>query len=280
MKTLRSAADMTAFSNRIRQEGGKIAFVPTMGYLHQGHVSLIHTAKKYTDIVVTSIFVNPIQFGPSEDLESYPRDLKRDKKTATNAGTAVLFVPSEKELYPAGFQTFVNVEELSRGLCGRSRSGHFRGVTTVVAKLFNIVKPHYAVFGQKDAQQVAVIQRMITDLNYDIELVVAPIIRDQDGLAMSSRNSYLSSGERQDALVLHRALRQAEEMVRAGERNSQTIMAKMQQIITSAPSSNVDYIEIVDQISLVPVQFIDCPVIVAIAVFIGKTRLIDNCYIS
>jgi pantoate--beta-alanine ligase len=271
---------MSELSDEWRSKELRIAFVPTMGYLHAGHTSLMQIAQSNGDIVVSSIFVNPIQFAPHEDLDKYPRDLARDQKMAEQAGTVVLFVPSEKEMYHQDFQTFINVEEITRGLCGRSRPGHFRGVTTVVAKLFNIVKPHCAVFGQKDAQQVAVIRMMIRDLNYAIELIVGPIVREPDGLAMSSRNAYLSAQERQDALVLFKSLEHARKLVQNGERNSHVVVAEMEKIVNSVDSSRIDYIEIVDNRTLLPLDSIHDGTLLALAVYIGKTRLIDNCIIN
>jgi len=280
LKIIRSLSEMSGHARERREQGCKIALVPTMGYLHLGHLSLMRIARQYAEEVVTSIFVNPIQFGPREDLSSYPRDPERDQKLAAEAGTATLFIPADNDMYPQGFQSFVDVEKITQGLCGRSRPGHFRGVATVVAKLFNIVQPHYAVFGQKDAQQVAVIRRMVADLNMPVEIIIAPIVREPDGLAMSSRNVYLSGQERQDALVLYRSLAMAQEMIQQGEREPQAVISRMTGLISAVPSSRIDYIEIVDAASLEPVQRLAGELLLALAVYIGRTRLIDNCLVT
>ncbi|MFA6141736.1 MAG: pantoate--beta-alanine ligase [Candidatus Omnitrophota bacterium] len=276
MKLVDSIQRMATLSRMYRKEGKAIGFVPTMGYLHEGHLSLIRTAKKHTDMVVVSIFVNPIQFSPSEDLEKYPRDLKRDEELARSAGVDIIFCPSAKDMYPDGYVTYVNVEDLTDTMCGVSRPGHFKGVLTVVAKLFGIVKPDMAYFGQKDAQQAVVVKKMADDLNMGIEVKVLPIVREKDGLAMSSRNIYLSADDRRDAVVLYRSLQDAESAVRKGERDPKKIIKMMSDMISHVPTSKIDYISIVDTKNLKDVDRIDGEVLIALAVFIGKTRLIDN----
>jgi pantoate--beta-alanine ligase len=267
---------MSTFVKMMKKEGKSIGFVPTMGYLHDGHMSLVKTAKKHTDIVVLSIFVNPLQFGSGEDYEKYPRDFKRDEELARGAGVDVIFYPSVKEMYPNGYATAVNVERLTDTLCGASRPGHFKGVTTVVAKLFGIVKPDIAYFGQKDAQQAIIIKKMVEDLNMGIEIKVMPVVREKDGLAMSSRNAYLSDEERKEAVVLYQSLKKAEELIRQGEKDPKKIIKTMEGMIKSRPALKTDYISIVDMKELKPVDAISGEVLVALAVFAGKTRLIDN----
>lgn len=259
-----------------KKENYRIALVPTMGFLHAGHESLIKAAAKENDKVVVSIFVNPIQFGPNEDYSTYPRDMEKDIDTCREAGADCIFAPEPKEMYGEGSYTFVNVEKLTEGLCGAKRPGHFRGVCTVVSKLFNIVTPYRAYFGQKDAQQLAVIRKMVKDLNFDIEIVGCPIIREADGLAMSSRNTYLSQDERKAALVLSRSLNLAKTALSNGERNVDTIKKIINTEIEKEPLSRIDYIEIVDSENLQSVETVNRSVLVAIAVYIGKTRLIDN----
>ncbi|NLG83579.1 MAG: pantoate--beta-alanine ligase [Firmicutes bacterium] len=259
-----------------RREGKSIGFVPTMGYLHDGHLALIRRARAENGFVVVSIFVNPTQFGPNEDFARYPRDLARDLDLCRGAGVDLVFAPEVAQMYPPGFQTYVEVEELSQGLCGASRPGHFRGVATVVTKLFNIVTPDRAYFGEKDAQQLRVIKRMVVDLNFPLEIVAVPTVREPDGLAMSSRNTYLSPQERQAALVLYRALCLAKDLFVRGERRAEEILARMRELIAAEPLARIDYVAIVDDETLAPVERIDRPVLVALAVFIGPTRLIDN----
>jgi len=255
-----------------KSKGYSIGFVPTMGYLHEGHVSLIERAKKDNDRVVISIFVNPIQFGPNEDLASYPRDIERDFKICEAAGGDLIFNPSAEEMYFDDFATFVDVSNLTEGLCGEKRPGHFKGVCTVVSKLFNIVMPRRAYFGEKDAQQLAVIKRMVRDLNMDLEIVPCPIIREEDGLAKSSRNTYLSSEERKAALVLSRALNLAKESLSQGQRSGEKIKALIIEEISKEPLARIDYIEVVDSLSLQRASVVEKDILVAIAVFIGKTR--------
>ena len=280
MKVVTSVRGMQRLAEAWRRQGRRIGFVPTMGCLHVGHLSLIRIAKQRSDIVVVSIFVNPTQFGPKEDFKRYPRDLTRDKKLAAGAGCDVLFVPRTQDMYPQGYATYVTVEGLSKGLCGRSRPTHFRGVTTVVAKLFHIVKPHLAVFGQKDAQQAVILQRMAGDMNFDTRILVAPIVREKDGLAMSSRNVYLSTGERKQALVLSRALRKAKQMVSKGERKVSVIKNAIIQLIRGAEDGVIDYVEVVHPETLEDLTLLEDRALVALAVKFGSTRLIDNTLIK
>lgn len=259
-----------------RRQGFSVGLVPTMGYLHEGHKSLITRAVSENDKVVVSVFVNPMQFGPSEDLESYPRDMDRDAALCEEAGAALIFHPEPSEMYHDGFSSYVDMDTLTGGLCGKSRPVHFRGVCTVVAKLFNIVVPDRAYFGQKDAQQLAVIRHMADDLSYGIEIKGCPIVREADGLARSSRNTYLDKEERQAALVLNRALLEGKKLIESGERDAEIIKNKVTGIINSEPMASIDYVEAVSWDSLEPVTNINGPVLVAVAVFIGKTRLIDN----
>jgi pantoate--beta-alanine ligase len=231
MKIITKITDMQEQADRLRRQGKKIGLVPTMGYLHEGHLSLVREAQKHSDLVVMSIFVNPTQFGPNEDLEDYPRDFDWDAELARTAGCDIIFYPDVSEIYPGNYLTSVIVEKITKVLCGVSRPTHFRGVTTIVAKLFNIVKPHIAVFGQKDAQQAIVIKKMVVDLNYDIEIIVAPIIREADGLAMSSRNTYLTLGQRKQAAVLYQSLMAAGKMIEAGERDARIIKNQVRQMI-------------------------------------------------
>ena len=259
-----------------KSQGLKVGFVPTMGYLHEGHESLIKRASEENDKVVVSIFVNPIQFGPKEDLSTYPRDLERDSKVCEGAGADIIFHPKSEEMYFEDFSTFVDMNGLTSGLCGKSRPTHFRGVCTVVTKLFNIVLPDRAYFGEKDAQQLAIIKRMVRDLNIDVEVIGCPIVREKDGLAKSSRNTYLSIEERSAATILSKALNIAREKIKDGERTSSNIISTIKEIIESEKLTRIDYIEVVDSFSMEGVDTIEKSVLVAIAVFIGKTRLIDN----
>ncbi len=276
-KWIKSIDEMQKISKVYKKNGKTIGFVPTMGYLHEGHISLIRCAKRENDIVIVSIFVNPIQFGENEDLDKYPRDIKRDLTICNNEGVDIVFNPSYEDMYPEGFQTYVVVEELTKGLCGNYRPGHFRGVTTVVTKLFNIVKPDRAYFGKKDYQQFKVIQRMVKDLNMDVEVIGCPLIREEDGLAMSSRNKYLSPEERESALSLSRALFRAKEMFEEGERSAEKLKEEMERIILSYPHvKEIQYIEIVDPETLKPKKEAERGDVIALAVFVGDTRLIDN----
>lgn len=255
---------------------GPVGFVPTMGYLHDGHLSLVRAAKEQCASVVVSIFVNPTQFGPNEDLDAYPRDLERDLRLLREAGVDLVWTPTPEVMYPEGYQTWVTVEKLTQPLEGARRPGHFRGVTTVVAKLFNAVRPDKAFFGQKDAQQAAVIRRMTLDLSYPIEIVVCPTQREADGLAMSSRNTYLSPEEREAATVLYRALKAAEAAYKAGERNADVLRQVMRDTILAEPLAELQYVSCADYDTLEELQFVQGKALLSMAVFIGKTRLIDN----
>lgn len=259
-----------------RRAGQRIGFVPTMGYLHEGHLTLVRRARELSDYVVVSIFVNPLQFGPKEDFSRYPRDLERDSTLLREAGCDLLFAPSVEEMYPQPVYTAVEPTHLIEHLCGASRPGHFRGVGTVVTKLFNIVEPDIACFGEKDAQQLAVIRRMVADLNMNVEIIAVPTVREADGLAMSSRNTYLGPDERQAAVVLSRALRLAADLAVRGERDAGAITGAMRALVEAEPLARVDYIQTVDAATLQPVARLEGRVLVALAVFIGKTRLIDN----
>lgn len=259
-----------------KKEGLTVGLVPTMGYLHEGHASLIKKAVEDNDRVVTSIFVNPTQFAPTEDLESYPRDLEKDSRLCESLGVNLIFHPEPEEMYAPDFCTWVDMDVLSKTLCGKSRPIHFRGVCTVVSKLFNIVTPDRAYFGQKDAQQLAIIRRMVRDLNMDIEIVGCPIVREEDGLAKSSRNTYLNEEERKAALVLSQSIFLGQKMVREGETDAAKIKAAMTEKIQSEPLARIDYVEIVDGLSMQPVDTVKSQTLAAIAVYIGKTRLIDN----
>lgn len=276
MKIISTIREMQNESDALRQAGKTIGFVPTMGYLHEGHLSLVRLAKLRADVVVLSIFVNPTQFGPQEDFDRYPRDFERDERLARQEGVDILFAPSAEEMYPPGYCTWVNVEKLTETLCGASRPGHFRGVTTVCTKLFLAVKPHFAVFGQKDAQQAVVIRRMVKDLNFGIDIIVAPIVREPDGLAMSSRNLYLSPEEKMAALVIPQSLRLAENLVKEGERQVPRIISAMREKISTQPEVRIDYIAIVNPETLEPLQQITSEALIAIAAYVGKARLIDN----
>lgn len=259
-----------------KKQGLSVGLVPTMGYLHEGHKSLIDRAVAENDKVVVSVFVNPMQFGPTEDLESYPRDMDRDAALCENAGADLIFHPEPSEMYEDDFSSFVDMNTLTGGLCGKTRPIHFRGVCTVVAKLFNIVTPDRAYFGQKDAQQLAVIRHMVSDLSYGIEIVGCPIIREEDGLAKSSRNTYLNTDERKAALILSQSLKEGKKLVEAGEKDASKIKKAITDKINTEPLAKIDYVEVVDWKTLEPVETIDGTILTAIAVYIGKTRLIDN----
>ncbi len=276
----KTVAETRAKVKEWRSKGLSVGLVPTMGYLHEGHQSLIKKAVEQNDRVVVSIFVNPIQFAPNEDLATYPRDLEADKKLCESTGAALIFNPEPIEMYPNGFSTHVAMENLTKELCGKTRPTHFGGVCTVVSKLFNIVQPDKAYFGQKDAQQLAIIKRMVQDLNFDIEIVGCPIVREADGLAKSSRNTYLSADERRAALILNKAIKLGEDMVKNGERNAKTVIDAMTEKICSEPLARIDYVNAVDALSITPVEELTGDVLVAIAVYIGKTRLIDNFIIN
>ncbi len=276
METICSPGEMAAWADRVRLAGRTICLVPTMGFFHEGHLALMRRAGEIADEVVVSLFVNPMQFGPSEDLSRYPRAFERDAELAAAAGAAVLFAPAAEEVYPPGFRTKVSVSGLTETLCGLSRPGHFDGVTTVVAKLFHLVKPHLAVFGAKDFQQLAVIRKMVSDLNWDVNIIGHPIVREKDGLAMSSRNTYLSPAEREKALCLSRSLQLAGERVAAGEKDAVRLRDEIWQYITSYGEVDVDYVAIVDAETLASCDTITDKSLLALAVKIGRTRLIDN----
>lgn len=273
MIVIESVAQMQQFA---RERRGEIALVPTMGYLHEGHASLMTEARRRAKTVVVSIFVNPTQFGVNEDLDSYPRDLERDKKVAAAAGVDVIFAPKAADMYPEGYQSYLNVEELTTHLCGASRPGHFRGVTTVVAKLFNIVMPTLAVFGKKDFQQLAVIRRMVKDFNFDIEIVGMPIVREGDGLALSSRNARLTPEQRKEALCLSRAIAAVRDAFGKGERSVAVLKEKALAVIGAEKGAEVDYLEFRDQDSLLPQDEANERTLLALAVRVGSVRLIDN----
>jgi pantoate--beta-alanine ligase len=276
MHTITSSAEMTALSREARHAGKRLGFVPTMGALHQGHLSLVRTARAQSDVVVASIFVNPKQFGPNEDFAKYPRSLESDSAKLSCEKTDYLFQPSVEEMYPSDATAWVTVEGITDKLDGRSRPGHFRGVTTVVAKLFNIVQPDLAFFGQKDAAQAAIVRKMVRDLNFDVEIVVCPIIREPDGLAMSSRNVYLSAAERQQATVLYRALMRAQMLADQGESDSARLAAAGRQVMSEEPSIRLDYFEVVNPDTLDAVAGTSGGALVAVAAHLGSTRLIDN----
>lgn len=277
MRIFRSVIEMQREAERLRLAGRTIGFVPTMGYLHAGHMSLVEHAKSATDVVVLSIFVNPTQFGPSEDFAKYPRDFDKDSALAERAGVEILFHPANDEMYGNGFGTYVEEQESSRILEGMIRPGHFRGVTTVVAKLFNICKPHVAVFGQKDVQQAFIVKKMVRDLNLDVSILVTPIARETDGLAMSSRNVYLTKQERSEAIALFQSLTMAQEKIKMGEQNVVRLRQEMESLIRSKGSPTIDYIAFVDPESFREIDTVtESTVLVAVAARYGTTRLIDN----
>jgi len=277
MEIIKSVIEMQKRAESIRLSGKRIGFVPTMGALHKGHISLFQKARDMSDVLIVSIFVNPIQFGQGEDYNRYPRDFASDEEKCLKAGVDIIFYPEKDDIYPSDFSTFVEVYKLSDIMCGRSRPGHFRGVATIVAKLFNIVKPHIAIFGEKDYQQAVIIKRMVKDLNLDIKVITCPIVRESDGLAMSSRNVYLSSDERKQATSIYKSLKEAEKMIISGERNSLVIKEKIRDIIEENPSFKIDYIDIRDAENLSEIDIIDGRILIAVACLVGgKTRLIDN----
>jgi pantoate--beta-alanine ligase len=276
LKIITQLIDMQKQTWQWRLENKRIALVPTMGYLHEGHLSLVHRARLNTDVVILSIFVNPIQFNSEEEFRQHPRDLKRDEDMANSVAVDALFVPSQEDMYPEGFSSHVKVDTLTDGLCGKSRPDHFQGVTTVIAKLFNIIQPDVALFGAKHYQQATVIKRMVEDLNFPVAIDVAPIVREANGLAMSSRNQFLSAEEHAEALILFQSLRLAEYMIHNGERRSAEIVQAMEKMIDAVEHSRVEYIEMVHPETLAPVSEISEDVLVVLAVYIGKTRLIDN----
>ncbi|MDX2093974.1 MAG: pantoate--beta-alanine ligase [Kofleriaceae bacterium] len=275
-EVFRDPAAMRAKVEDLRRDGRKIAVVPTMGALHEGHLQLIRHARARADVVILTIFVNPTQFGPKEDLSRYPRDEAGDLAKARPAGIDLAFCPPVEAMYPAGAQTFVEVRELQQPMCGASRPGHFAGVATIVCKLFNITKPHLAVFGEKDYQQLAIIRRMVRDLDFGIEIQGVPIVREADGLALSSRNAYLSAEQRTAALSLSRGLAAAESAFRAGERSVPALLAAARAPIEAEPLARIDYVELRDADELTPLERVERRAVLALAVFVGTTRLIDN----
>ncbi len=276
MKIVHTIAEIREFVRQARLAGCTVGLVPTMGYLHEGHLELMRRARERCGVVVASVFVNPAQFGPNEDLARYPRDLERDARLAEEVGVDVVFNPPVEEMYPPGYCTYVDVERITENMCGASRPGHFRGVATVVTKLFNIVRPDAAFFGQKDAQQALVIRRMAADLNMDLEIVTVPTVREPDGLAMSSRNVYLDPEQRRAALVLAGSLDRAVEAVRAGERDVLQIRRLVEELIRAEPLARIDYVEIYSYPGLEPVERLQGQALLALAVKFGQTRLIDN----
>ena len=264
----------------LRLAGEKIGLFPTLGFLHDGHLELIKQGRKHADVLVMSLFVNPIQFGPNEDLDKYPRDIEGDIQKAEAKGVDIVFLPSPKEMYPDGFQSSVKVKTITNFLCGKSRPGHFEGVTTVITKLFNIIKPHFALFGQKDFQQLAVIKRMVKDLNIDVEIIEVPIVREHDGLAMSSRNKYLNPEERKSALCIKKSIDMAVKMAGEGELHSEKVISAIKDQIESFPYTNIEYINICDPETLEDINILKDKSLLAMAVKVGNTRLIDNCVID
>jgi len=276
MKVIEKIKQMQDLAEHVRRSGKIIGFVPTMGYLHEGHLALVRKAREMADIVVVSIFVNPIQFGPKEDLDKYPRDFQRDSNLLEKESADIIFFPDGKEMYPENYSTYVQVRGLEDHLCGLSRKGHFVGVATVVAKLFNIVKPHFAVFGQKDYQQLKIIERMVKDLNMDLQIVSYPTVREPDGLAMSSRNTYLSREERERALSIYRAIKRVEELFKEGERDAGLLRGEAEKIFNAEQDIEIEYITISDAETLGEISRIEGRAVLAIACRIGRTRLIDN----
>lgn len=267
---------MRQTAENLRAQGNTIAFVPTMGYLHEGHLSLMRKGRELADILVASIFVNPAQFAPGEDYEAYPRDPERDAALAEQTGVDILFTPQKNDLYPEGYETYITQTHLPGHLCGQSRPTHFTGVMTIVAKLFHIADPNYAIFGQKDYQQLAIIRKMTRDLDFNIEIVGGPIVRESDGLAMSSRNKYLSPSQRQSALQLYRSLQEVQKLVDSGETKAAVLIETAGNIIAAAPETDIDYIAVCDPDTLADKKIIDRPALMALAVRVGQTRLIDN----
>ncbi len=276
MKIICTVEEMRSWSRAQKRVGHTVAFVPTMGALHEGHLSLMREGKMRGDVLTISIYVNPTQFGPNEDLNKYPRTLEQDLEKASELGVDAAFVPTDDQIYPEGFKTYVNVEGITQTLCGASRPTHFKGVTTVVAKLFNIVEPDISIFGEKDYQQLVVIRKMVKDLNMSVEIVGCPIVREPDGLAMSSRNKYLSSDERSAALSISRSLRHADELVANGETDARAVLSCVRETIDREKLVKIDYAKIVDAQTLEDLTKIDRPAVLALAAFVGNTRLIDN----
>lgn len=280
IEVIREPSEMRARAEDLRRDGRRICVVPTMGYLHEGHLSLLRAGRARCDVLVVTIFVNPSQFGPNEDLARYPRDEQGDLEKARACGADIAFCPDTAHMYPAGYQTYVTVEEVSKPMCGASRPGHFRGVATVVAKLLNATLPHVAIFGQKDYQQLALVRRMCADLDFGVEIVGAPTVREPDGLAMSSRNVYLSERERAQAVCLSQGLRAANERFVSGARHAETLLACAQAPIEASSLARVDYIQLRDAETLEPIDSVEAPAVLAMAVFFGNTRLIDNVLLS
>lgn len=280
MEIITTPAAMQCRAETVRRAGKKISFVPTMGFLHEGHLSLMSEGRKRAEVLVASIFVNPTQFGPNEDFGRYPRSFERDCQLMKEIPVDIVYAPEPQAMYSGDAQTWVEAVEITKGLCGAHRPGHFRGVTTVVAKLFNIVKPHYAMFGEKDFQQLRAIQRMVTDLNFDLEIVPMPTVREPDGIAMSSRNAYLTGEERERALSLSRALKAARETFRTGSRDPRDLVRAACAVLSATPGVHIEYIEAVDAETLRAISRVERPVVVAIAAHVGKTRLIDNAVFS
>jgi pantoate--beta-alanine ligase len=276
MKIIKEISEMQTWSNDTRRKDQTIGFVPTMGFLHEGHLSLIRLIRQKCDLLVVSIFVNPTQFGPGEDLAKYPRDFKRDEVLCREENVDVIFYPGVQEMYSTPYLTYVSVESLDKKLCGVSRPHHFRGVLTVVAKLFNIVKPHRAIFGEKDFQQAVIIKQMVKDLNFDTDILTGPIVREADGLALSSRNKYLSEEERKNATIIYKSLQHGRELYRNGTDNAQEIIRKVGNMIEGVPGATVDYVDLVDPLTLQTRESVRPADRLAAAVFFGKTRLIDN----
>ena len=276
MKVVGTIKEVRELVKEWKKNGETVGFVPTMGYLHEGHGSLITKARENNDKVVVSIFVNPMQFGPTEDLDSYPRDLEKDSKFCESLGADLIFHPEPEEMYHEDFSSYVDMSVLTEELCGLSRPVHFRGVCTVVTKLFNIVQPDNAYFGQKDAQQLAIIKHMVQDLNMDINVVGCPIVREEDGLAKSSRNTYLSPEERKAALILSKTVKLAKELIDAGEKDADVVVAKMKENIETEPMAKIDYVKAVNGLTMQQQKEIKAPMLIAMALYIGKTRLIDN----
>ena len=280
MQVVRKIREMQKVSDQLKQEGKRIGLVPTMGYLHDGHLSLVRKVKDLCDVVVVSIFVNPTQFGPGEDFKRYPRDEEGDKAKLEGEAVNLLFIPEASDMYPSGYQTYVDVREVSKGLCGDFRPGHFRGVATVVAKLFNIVKPDVAIFGEKDYQQLLVIKRMVEDLNFDIKIIPGVLIREEDGMAMSSRNTYLSPEERQRALILYRSLLKGKDLFQSGERKASAFIRTVKESIASADGVSLQYVEVRDAETLEKIESVSRPAVIALAAIVGSVRLIDNIIIG
>ncbi len=280
MQIVTDIGEMQKIADEHRQQGKRIGFVPTMGYLHEGHLSLFRIARPQCDIFVVSIFVNPIQFGPNEDFDAYPRDFERDEELCEEEKVDLIFYPNREQMYPKPFYTYINVEKLSETMCGISRPGHFQGVTTIVGKLFHIVKPHFAVFGEKDYQQLVIIKQMVQDLNLDVKILGGPIVREPDGLALSSRNKYLSPQDREKALSLNKSLKLVQTLVDEDIKSAAMVKMQIEQYLRKVPNAAVDYITIVDADSLRPVTEVRENTLIALAVYIGNTRLIDNVVIK